>query len=352
MKTKNSPWINRILLLFVIVAGPILYFVKQAGSRQRADEAWEACRSKLVTAGEPITLADIEARRPTVLPEDNGALVIERLAEQLQRLSAEPPEQLPFFHEDLLRIDPFLGIPEDAIEPMRAFLREHRPTTDALSELRGVTDGRLTILSYDFTGDNPLDFTIPSILPWRNAEKLKRLSALSHLIEGDIDSAFEAVSAQFGVASTLRSEPSSVIRFVRLSIIRGALSTVECLLRTDELRQEQLNELTAMMNRQLRSISPKDAMRGERACMVGLFESLSSGKLKLADVFDSASASQIGPVSRVDFRAAQVAFAKIRTMQIEVADDPISNPWRLLSALTPENLRSSSHCERDILSAA
>ncbi|NOX59828.1 MAG: hypothetical protein GXP29_13365 [Planctomycetes bacterium] len=324
MNTKNPLLLIPLLLLLLAAAYATLNIVKIAESQQ-AIATWNECRSKLIAAGEPLTLAEIEARRPTVLPENNGALAIEALADELKFPNVDRSALIPVIHNASRGFDPFVGIPQGAIEPTRTFLREHESITDALLKLRGVTNGRLTILSYEFLGDNPLEFKIRSLRQWLVVGKLQQLFVLSRLVDGDINSAFEMACAQFGVAATMRNAPNSKIWGIRVSTIRGAVSSVECMLRAGELKHEQLDELTKLIDQQLESIFPKDAMRAERACMLEMLERLASNKIELSDLIDDEFLSTLGPFTQSDIREAQTSTAKIWTEIIEVAEDPVKS---------------------------
>ncbi len=338
MRTQNLLWLKLAVLVLAVGLAAGAFSVIRNGYRRRANAPWEAYRLELKASGELLSLAEIEALRPTVLPDDNAALVVENLAEKLGLLKAEAWQMVPLFSKELEHIDPFVGIPQSAVEPMRAFLQEHQDTSDALLRLRDLTGARLTRVSYDFPGDNPFVVTLPSLRPWVDAGKLQHLLALSHLIDGDTDRAADAVAVQFGVASTLRNEPGMMMQSVRGRVLRGAVSAIEAVLRVGELDQERLDELAALIDVQLKSLSPRIGMQFERACMIRLFDGLAAGTVQLSDVYYEPTLSRLGHVSLVEFRDAQLLITKTWTELIEVADDPaelVAVATRLNLAVSP-----------------
>ena len=323
MHQKRSPWLPLAVLLLLFAAGTTFHFARQIGESRQADALWEACRIELADAGEPITFADIEARRPVIPDHENGAIVMENMRSELEALTAGNPQRVPFFDEDLRRTDPFIGIPQNSIDPMRTFLQQHESLAAALSKLRDATTGRLTKNAYDDVGDNPLEKVFPSLTPWGNAARLLQLLAYQALIDENVNAAVDSIATQFGIGATLRNEPTYITRSVRLRIIRGALSCIEATLKTGELNAQQLQVLEDRIVEQLNTISPVESMRAERVALMTLFDNLATEKITWADVFDETPLSHLGPASYVDFRQAQVRVAEIWTAQIESADDTV-----------------------------
>ena len=77
MQAKRKPWL--VISVAILVAGTVatFFFVRNLNHKWEAIALWEACRDELIAKGEPLTLSEIEARRPLVPDNENGSLVIE-----------------------------------------------------------------------------------------------------------------------------------------------------------------------------------------------------------------------------------------------------------------------------------
>ena len=323
MAKRPSPWPALTVLLVVATAAAIGFLVVRSRERQQANAKWEAVRAELVAAGEPVSFADVVARLPVIPPEQNGALVIERLIPQLEELCHAQLAGVLLFDEDMKDIDLFTGIPAEAVEPMRAFVEEHQATLDELEELRNYRDGRLTIVAYDAVDKDPSGSLVPSLCSWRVAAKLECLSALSHLLDGDAGDAAEAIDLQFRTAATLWHEPNLIVKIVQLAIQGNAVRALEVVLRAGELDIDRLAALASILDTQLESLSPKDSLRADRAWFICACDGMASGKVKLKDLFvELPDDPKLRFVSLRDIREAQVTAANLLTQAIDVPEGP------------------------------
>ncbi len=321
MKLKQAPWL--LISILLLVAGTIATFsiVWKLNRDWEADRRWEDYRSELVAAGEPVTFAELEARRPEVPIDQNGSLIIESLAGKLQELQSEEVKHIPILDRDLRRMDTFEGISPESVEAMRTFLEKHDDLVTSLASLHANTDGRLTVMNYDYEGDNPFDFTLPSLAPWKYTGILFHLKTLAQSLDTDMEGAMHATITQFGVAATMRNEPNGIIRVVRLRVIQQALASIEFMLRTSELDSKQLDELSQLVSKRIADISPKEFMRAERIAMLTFYDSFADGKIDSTKIYGNEFIKRLGTISRRDIRRAQRLAASIWTKQIEVADD-------------------------------
>ncbi|MCA9251122.1 MAG: hypothetical protein KDA54_08310 [Phycisphaerales bacterium] len=322
MQAKRKPWL--VISVAILVAGTVatFFFVRNLNHKWEAIALWEACRDELIAKGEPLTLSEIEARRPLVPDNENGSLVIENFAAELQDLNSNATEPIPIFNVELRRIDPYAGIPPGSVEPMRSFLAENDRLISDLSLLNANSNGRLTIVSYDFEGDDPSEFAMPSLAPWNIAGKLMRLRSISQLIDGDTDGGVESIVTQFGIAATMRHEPNFIPYNIRLRIIRDAISVFEAALRTDKLEPHHLDRISEKIRKQAATISPAEVMRIERAFLILLYESLAAKKIDVVAAFADQDIPDAVAISEYDIRIAQVRAVSYFPNRIAAAHDP------------------------------
>ncbi len=338
MKSKRTTWLTISISLLIVGSVATFIILRRFNMEREADALWNECRSELIAAGEPITLAEIEARRPVVPDAENGSLIIETFASKLQDLNSNAAENVPLFNEDQRRIDPFVGIAPECVGPMRAFLMDNRRLIDDLSLLNTNTNGRLTNISYDFKGDNPNDFRLPSLAPWSVAGKLMRIESIGQFIEGDINGGMKSIVTQFGIAATMRHEPNFKLYSIRMRTIRDAISSFKAAIRTGKLDLQHLDRMASQINAQIDTISPAEVMRAERAFHILAYESLAANKINAADVFCDRELSEIGAVSKFDIRIAQVRAVSYWPNRIAVASDP----EKLLNARKDKRFRRKS----------
>jgi hypothetical protein len=81
---KTESWFTGWRKLALVLLGLLLIgFAVLETAKLRSRAQWKRCADAIRAKGEPVTLAELEALRAQVPDEQNGALVIERLADKL-----------------------------------------------------------------------------------------------------------------------------------------------------------------------------------------------------------------------------------------------------------------------------
>jgi len=311
-----------------LMTGSIVIAATTFAAAQSSDEGsprgrWEAYRRALHAAGEPLTMAELEALRPKLPPTRNGAAVIEKLANELDAVSAAPSTGVPFFDPQRRGFDSSSGVPSDWVEPMRDFLKRHAAVIERLETLQQFDDGCLSGDWYKSESDNPLEPASPTIRRWEVAARLRHLESLAYLVDGRLEKSAEAVAGQFRVAATLRHEPDSAVWMMRLRILTDAVSATQTVLYAGALERSTLDRLAALIELHAKSLSLADVLRFDRVYLITVFDALVSGKLPLQDLVGAQTMELMGSVSREDLYEAQLAVTKTWTDFIEIADDPV-----------------------------
>lgn len=329
--------VGAVVMVIVVALGLRLVY------RRYANSPWETYYEQLRSAGEPLTLQEIEARRPTIADHENGTLLILQLANELGSEAFETTEPVllvrkdsgadePFawaprsevesagLKTDLRKYDLFVGIPHSTLEPTRRFLRDRTALPGELARLEDMPAGRLPIENDPLV--SPLDVMLPSLRPWKNAATLERLNVLIRLLDGDVAGALEATRSQFRIAATLADESSVISRTVERYCIGQGIRSLELILRSTELNEATCSEFSALLTCQLAKSSWKTPLLFERACTIELFNRLAAGEPLSSDGAPFATPDRAYPML-YQIRRAQIEATQMWTKLIEVIGAPV-----------------------------
>ena len=317
-RESRFPWWVKLTLGVLVLAAislGLVYFLGRASTAR-----WERYAARLREGGVPLTYKEIEALRTQIPDEQNGALVIKRLTEQLSKV--EPTWEQRFvliFGRRSDKADFFTGIARHQIEPSRSFLEEYSDLLKELAILREMPTGRFEI---DYT-ENPLGTVLPHLTPVRTAAKLLHLDSVLKLIDGDMEGSAATVRIQARISATLDEHPTIIGRVVQVAIDAKTLRTIENIMRVGELDEQTLVALDKDVQARLKASTMKWGFLGERAFLVGVCEQIATGNLSLGSL---ASLGSGGPgvrwLPRLMVRWNQMRGAEILTWLVDAADDP------------------------------
>jgi hypothetical protein len=314
---RISVWLKLLLGLFAVLLGVmgILYVMGELASSK-----WQRYTDSIRASTQPVTMVEIEAMRPTVPPDRNGALVVSDNFDELESLTSGVDIDVLVFGSDGQKYDFFSGIPRKTIEPSRAFRESKQALIDDLARLHNRPHGRFEIKHEP----NPLSTLLPHLAPARAAAKLLRLDSMLKVMEGDLDGAVEDAVLQFKLAGTLHTEPSMISRLVQIAIEALGLRTIEQILRAAELTESQLLRLEEAVAGRLADQSIKWVLWAERAFTIETLEQIALGKLSVNTAISYAEGGAAGfrwiPTWIV--RQNQLQAAKMYGSLIEASDDP------------------------------
>jgi tetratricopeptide (TPR) repeat protein len=311
--TRSLLGFRGTMLLLLIVALPALA-IWGAYSNQRQTTEWQACIQQMRARGEPVTLADVEQLRPVVPNEENGALVIEGLAEELARLKPPPNAPVLIFNEQATPDELLEGLKPEAIAASRAFLAQHRDALGELLSLSRYDGGRLSI-NYEEAEKQILNWVPEALDAWRPANNLLKLEAVVRTSDGDIDAAIEVVSAQLHLAMLLEREPSLAAQLKRLATEMSAIGTLERALASDEMSSESMTHMHRQIEAHLERASITEALWMERALYIEICEQIADGRLKPAD----AAAKGLTPTSTSAAHAMRLVVAEAYSQLIDAS---------------------------------
>lgn len=254
-------WLKRTVIvlatLFALTVAVFYALSKSVAGR------WERYAAELRAAGEPLTFAQIEALRPPVPDERNGASVIENAIAMLQDIE-EPGKENVFILDSDCEDDFFKGISEECIEPSRRYVAARRTALDELTKLRDYPHVR-----FDIPYETPALGAVPGLLELisraRYVGKLLSVAAHIEMIDDDTAAASERIVLMLRLSEALSSEPDLLPYLVCIAGDALAVKTTEGLLAVRQLDAKALLRLQNEWERQLPLRTMRWALLGERA---------------------------------------------------------------------------------------
>ena len=295
-----------------------------------ADQRWQAYADMLRAAGEPLTLAEIEQRRPVVPDDRNGARILERIRDELAALKDEPIAYSVLVMGAVrdggppraTSADFFRGIWSHTIQPSRDYLEAHRAIIAELHRFDDYPSGR-----FEITPDtSAIDNILPNLGPVRAAVQLLALEAAVNAIDGDLESAIEDVARQLRLGGYLNTEPMLISRLVQMTTDALALDMLEGILRVGEVAEPELSRMQQTLNERLSSSSLRWALWGERAYQVELYEQFAGDRQSLNTMMmisdKTPPMTAWGWTPEFVLRKIQLSAIQLMSRLIEAADDP------------------------------
>lgn len=282
---------------------------------------WERYVDQLRAAGQPVTFADIEARRAVIPDEQNSAKVIERLLPELDAVFRDTIDGLVLVvGESTGTLDFHNGIPRCTLQPSYEFLNRHRAVLGQLQVLREMPAGHFRI---DYQKLFVQEILLPNYDPLRSGAKLVLLDATLRLLEGEMETASSDAELLFALAGTLHDEPIMLSRLVQISIEAYSIRAIENILRVGQLNGETLQRLRSVVDRRLSSRTMKWALWGERAYWIETCEQIVDGRLSIAQSAPGLTGTPgIAFLPLFLIRSNELTGARMLTSLIDALDDP------------------------------
>ena len=274
---QGRPWyvkaVIAIAVLTVIIGLPLgLLDLSGRSAMRRQIDAVRA-------AGTPLTFAEIAAARPDIPDDQNGALVLSNLQEQLGALGKA------YKRDPLI---PYLGKPDrprfgepyepEMISAVQTLVTEQSEVLGELDRLRHLPRGRIPIT---YTGFESL---LPELRHIRTAARLKCLDSVCKVAQGDIDSAALDSVVILNIGGSIAEEPSLICMLVAVSCDALAVQALERALATGVCADDILLEISDAVDRALASRSPTPAFWGERAACMDVFARAAEGSMAVFSV--------------------------------------------------------------------
>lgn len=253
----SGPAIFFVVVLLLLAASGILLYLALA--RSRTDALLEAIRA----AGEPVTMADVEAARPDVPDDQNMALVILEVGANIQTYGEES-EPIPIFG---LPVPGELGekLSEKQLAACRKFLDANRENIKRLSKSVALAGSRFPIV---LSSPAPV---LDSLSPYRSASKVFALEALVAANDGRPEDAYQTIVISLQLDRAMENEPTILSALVRTACQALSLRAIEDTLALGTLSQADLRDLQLRLAELEQRSSLRWALLTERALSTSLF---------------------------------------------------------------------------------
>jgi hypothetical protein len=269
--SPRSRWRKRLwyglLLVFIVVAPPAGYYLynRWSAARELREAIAEADRTD-----PDWRIQAIEAKRRPVAADQNGATIIitanrripkgggmRKSDEELDRVP--PPSRLPPYIEALLRAD---------LEALGEAIAKAR-------ELANMPQGHFHVVhSPDY-----ISTLLPDHQSAREIAALLHLDIARRLEDGDLEGALISCQAMLNAGRSFGDEPLLITQLIRIAIQSMTVASLERVLGQGELPELRLAAMQKALEDELQEELFLRGIRGERACMNGLFENIDNGKV-------------------------------------------------------------------------
>ena len=310
-------WI--IAALVVILSALFLFEVLTRASRRR----WQAYAASIRASGQPLTFAEIEAARPKIPDEQNGALVIERIAEDLDEIykSRDEVDEWVFHFGTRDEGHDFLsGVAVERIEPSRKFLADNQDVMNALAELRDRPAGRIDLPETD----DYIEYMLPGLSSTRTAARLFAVRFSLELVDGNSEAAAEDLRLYTHATATFNYQPSLIAVLVQDALDGLLVEQIEAFFSVFHSFTNELNLLHQIVSKRLESPAIHWALLGERAFLVALFDDYTNLGTNIGGSLNPSFASKLPFMPELLARENQIRAVELVTKLIDAGDDGIA----------------------------
>lgn len=175
----------------------------------------------------------------------------------------------------------------------------------AIEELREASRRPYSRFPLDYDDENPAAILLPHLAELKRCSQVIQLRAIAELQNGQSDKAFADVKLMLYLANSIRTEPILISQLVRIAIVDIALQPIWEGLAKHQWSDGQLAELDSESARLDFLADCEFALRGERACDLGVVEFLRRSPNKIRAFSDVLGE---GDNSHYSFSALVLAF--------------------------------------------
>jgi hypothetical protein len=273
-----------VLLVLLAACGGFYGYLLHKFDADLADAVAEADRQD----PDGWRLDDIEAHRKVLPDEENAALVVQKVKNNMPAKwplprpapaggAAPVAAQAVTVEDDLGNLPPEVQLDDALLRDLRADLNAAEPARAEARKLAGLREGRFPIhyeRNYFSTKINTQQV--------RDVARLLRHEAVLLAQEGQADKALEATRGIVVAGRSVGDEPTLISQLIRLAIEAIALQTLERVLAQGEPSAEELKRMQELLELEAAEPLLLNAARGERAGQHELMKGLTSGDVKLS----------------------------------------------------------------------
>ncbi len=235
------------------------------------EAALERQLAQMKAAGEALTLEELVARRPAVPDDQNSALVILALQDELEEVGNIGID-LPYY---MFRNGPKTNLAarfpwtQADIEEARTLVRGQLALLEQLDRLHSMPNGR-----YPFDRRRYLegDLVFTQSRNARQAARLESIAALVDVADARTPDALRRVTIMFNVGSPLYEEPSLLAALAAMSCDALAVDVLQVILDAGPVDAAELKAIEAVLLDHARRGDLSWGMRAERLSLRAIIE--------------------------------------------------------------------------------
>ncbi|MCO6439182.1 MAG: hypothetical protein J5J06_18990 [Phycisphaerae bacterium] len=265
-------WLLRGFLALVVLA--LLAVCVLAVMGKVAESRWEKLAAEIRASGQPLTLEEVLASRPSIAPEEDGGPIIHAALEKIQELEVSQKDVFILGVEVECRFEFPERLNARCLKSTREYLGANAPVFSLLDQLLEKPLAYLHIPYKD-----PMDISGP-VLPL--ISRLRFLSKAVYLdgalagMDGDDQHMVRDVRVMLRLSQSLYDEPVLLTHLVGTAIDAMAVRLVPDLLQIRVFPDSALAELQDVIDRQIASRSMRMALLGERAHALNFLSAIRS----------------------------------------------------------------------------
>jgi hypothetical protein len=258
-------------------------------------------------------LAGLEAARPTIPDEENGARVVVAAGKLL------PDKWANDVGVDLQSLRLPSSLTPDQAARLRGALDRARPALDEARKLATLPAGRHAI-AY---ARNPLGTRLPDQLLAREVSALLLFAALRAADDGNIGQALADARAGLNAGRSIGDEPVTVSQLMRLGCVASACGVVEYTLARGEASEESLAPLRRLLADEDARPALRLTARADRAFAEALFELLEDEGRTAATFYLSPAENNFGWLLRDRVRSEHPTMLSLMERRIAFTGLPL-----------------------------
>jgi serine/threonine protein kinase len=273
-------------------------------------------------------LEQIEAKRPAIPDEQNGAIQIGKFRKAVADMTDRPLLEggwLPPNRPDLYKqvdalpyLPPKAPLSDNDLRSLREELKRVAPLLPIARKMIDYPQGRFHLA----TTRDAISTLVPDYQVARNLGHLLRVDAEIQIHDDDRVQALSDCRATWNVGRAYLDEPSAIAQLTRIAVVRVTLRLVERILARGDLTDAELAELQPLLVEAMQVPVLESMLRDDRAMMHYFLSSLSTGDvtantLKLYGIEDR---SQL-PVAK-DIRRLHAWWLSYATEGVAIARQP------------------------------
>ncbi len=288
-------------------------------------------------------LDEIEAKRPNIPAEENGALQIVEFRRIVSEMTGRPgsegnwqSQEMEKHFEAVNSLAPTARLPADEAALFRKELARMAPALAQAQKMTGYARGRFPTAH---TRD-AFSTLVPDQATGRQLAKILQLDAWVQIHDANRPAAVKDCLALLNLARAYTDEPFAIVQMIRMAIFRLTMQTIERMVAQGECTEGELLAFQQEFDQAMSVPTPVIMARGERGAMHHFLSSLAAGDVSDTATLEFATGtkdrSQLP--SGTEIRQMHSRVLELYTQLVKLAKQPPEKQSSLMQALDERSL--------------